>query len=76
MPRKQINYRALVREQQQKLSEVEYVHLSMSVIDIFDQLTTSFIAMLPDLKYDLKTRNHMIRRTMTIAVRTYYYIFC
>ena len=53
----------------------KYVNLSMSALGVFDQHTSSFLDMLKDLKYDITTRNYIIRGTMTIAVRTTYDIF-
>ena len=51
------------------------VNLSMSALGVFDHLTKRFLEMLQDLKFDVTTRNFIIRRTMTIAIRTTYYIF-
>ena len=48
----------------------------MSALGVFDYLSKSFIDMLQDLNFDEATKNYMIRRTMTIAIRTTYYIFC
>ena len=48
----------------------------MSALGIFDQHTSSFLDMVKDLTYDITTRNYIIRRTMAIALRTTYYIFC
>ena len=74
--RKQLKYKTLIREQQKNVNDVRFVNLSMSALGVFDHLTNSFLEMLQDLKFDVTTRNFIIRRTMTIAIRTTYYIFC
>ena len=66
----------LIREQQKNFNDVRFVNLSMSALGVFDHLTKSFLEMLQDLKFDVTTRNFINRRTMTIAIRTTYYIFC
>ena len=74
--RSQLKYKTLIREQQQTLNEVNYVHLSMSTLGVFDQHTSNFLHMLKDLKFDVTTRSCLKGRTMTIGIRTTYYMFC
>ena len=74
--RKQLKYKTLIRKQQKNFNDVRFVNLSMSALDVFDHLTKSFLEMLQDLEFDVTTSNYIIRRTMTIAIRTTYYIFC
>ena len=74
--RKQLKYKTLIREQQKNFNNVRFVNLCMSALGVFDHLTKSFLEMLQDLKFDVTTRNFIIRRTMTIAIRTTYNMFC
>ena len=75
--RKQLKYKTLIREQQKNFNEVRFINLSVSALGVFDHLTKSFIDMLQDLNFKGATKNYIIRRAMTIAIRTTsYYIFC
>ena len=74
--RKQLKYEILIKEQQQKFNEFRYVNLSMSALGVFDQHTSSFLDMLKDLRYDITTRNDIIKRAFTIPIRTTYYMLC
>ena len=74
--RKQLKYKTLVGEQQKNFNEVRFVSLSMSALGVFDHLSKSFIDMLQHLNFDVATKNYLIRRTMTITIKTSYYIFC
>ena len=74
--RKQLKYMVLIREQQKNFNEVRSIYLSMSALGVFDLLSKGFIDTLQDLNFDEATTNYVIRWTMTIAIRTTYYIFC
>ena len=75
--RKQLKYKTrLERKQQKNFNEVRYINMSMSALGVFDHLSKSFIDMLQDLNFDEATKNYLIRRTMTITIKTTYYIFC
>ena len=71
--RKQLKYKTMIREQQKNFNDVRFVNLSMSALGVFEHLTKSFLDMLQDLEFDVTTRNYLIRRTMTIAIRTTFY---
>ena len=74
--KKQLKYKTLIREQQKNFNEVRFIDLSMSALGVFDHLSKGSIDMIQDLNFDEATKNYMIRRTLTIAIRTTYYIFC
>ena len=48
----------------------------MSALGIFDKGTSDFLDMLTDLQFDAVTKNYILRKLTTIAIRTSYYIFC
>ena len=74
--RKQFEYKTLIREQQKNFNEVRFMNLSMSALGVFDHFSEGFIDMLQELTFDEAKKNYMIRRTMTIPIRTTYYTFC
>ena len=74
--RKQLKYKTWIGEQQKYLNDVRFVNLSMSALGIFDHLIKSILDMLQDLKFDVRKRSYKIRRKMTIAIRSTFYIFC
>ena len=74
--RKHTKYNDLIRQQEHLFSEVKYINLSVSALGVFDQLSQSFLVMLKDLNYNPSTRNYIIRKITSIAIRTTYYIFC
>ena len=48
----------------------------MSALGIFDKGTSHFLDMLTDLQFDTATKNYIVRKLTTIAIRISYYIFC
>ena len=74
--RKATKYRPLINHLHSSYSTVTFVNLSMSAIGIFGTSSESFLSMLTDLQLDDKTKKHALLKTMNIAVRCTYYIFC
>jgi len=74
--RKAQTYRDLVLQQSDKHTNVKFINLSMSALGILDKCTSEFFDMLTDLQFDTATKNYILRKITTIAVRTSYYIFC
>ena len=70
------NYRDLVLQQSNKYANVKLINLSMSALGTFDKGTSDFLDMLTDLQFDAATKNYILRKLTTIAIRTSYYIFC
>ena len=48
----------------------------MSGLGIFDKCTPDFHDMLTALQFDNTTKNYIIRKMITITIRTSYYNFC
>ena len=74
--RKAQKYRDLVLQQSNKYANVKFINRSMSALGIFDKGTSDFLDMLTDLHFDTATKNYIVRKLTTIAIRTSYYIFC
>ena len=74
--RKATKYRPLINHLHSSYSTVIFVNLSMSAIGIFGTSCESFLSMLTDLQLDDKTKKNALLKTMNIAVRCTYYIFC
>ena len=73
--RKHKKYHDLVRQQEHLFSEVKYINLSISTLGVIDQLSLGFLYRLKDLNYNSSTRNYILRKITTVAIRTTYYIF-
>jgi hypothetical protein len=69
--RKKAKYRELVRR-----LEVNFVNLSMSSLGIFAQECSTFLEMLGNVGLDKNYQTYCVRKMMTIAIRSTYYIFC
>ena len=67
--RKKAKYRELLRQLDENFNEVNFVNLSMSSLGIFAQECSTFLEMLGNVGL-------CVRKMMTIAIRSTYYIFC
>ena len=74
--RKSQKYGDLVLHQSNKYPKVKFINLSMSALGILDKYTSDFLDMLTHLQFDAATKNPILRKIATIAIRTSYYIFC
>ena len=74
--RKAQRYRNLLLQQSNKYGNVKFINLLMSALGIFDKGASDFLDMLTDLQFDASTKNFILRKLTTIAIRTSYYIFC
>ena len=74
--RKKAKYRELVRQLDENFDEVNFVNLSMSSLGIFAQECSTFLEMLENVGLDKNYRTFCVRKMMTIAIRSTYYIFC
>ena len=74
--RKATKYHPLIANFQRSYSTVKYVNLSMSALGILGTSSESFLSMLTDLNFDKKTKKHALLKSMNIAIRCTYYIFC
>ena len=73
--RKKAKNRELVRQLDENFNEVNFVNLSMSSLGIFAQECSTF-EMLGNVGLDKNYQTYCVRKMMTIAIRSTYYIFC
>jgi hypothetical protein len=73
---KKAKYRELVRQLDENFDEVNFVNHSMSSLGIFAQECSTFSEMLGNVGLDKNYQTYCVRKTMTIAIRSTYYIFC
>ena len=74
--RKEAKYRELVSQLHETYNQVKFVNLSMSSLGIFAQECSAFLDMLKNVGFDDNQRLYCVRKMITIAIRTTYYIFC
>ena len=59
-----------------KYKKVKFIIIVISTLGVFDSSSVDFLEMLEDLKFDKTCRHYVVKKMMTIAVRTSYYVFC
>ena len=74
--RKREKYQDLVKEQSKHFYSVKFINLSISSLGVFDKECSSFIDMLNTLGMDKKHQQYYIRKIISMAIRSTYYIFC
>ena len=74
--RKRRRYEDLITQQKKQFKSVKFVNLSISSLGVFSKECHSFLDMLNDLGLDKRHQYFAIRKIMSIAIRTTYYIFC
>ena len=74
--RKREKYQDLVTEQSKHFYSVKFINLSISSLGVFDKECSSFIDMLTTLGMDKKHQQYYIRKIISMAIRSTYYIFC
>ena len=74
--RKRRRYEDLITEQKKQFNSVKFVNLSISSLGVFSKECHSFLDMLNDLGLDKRHQYFAIRKIISIAIRTTYYIFC
>ena len=74
--RKRNKYQELMKEQRKYFNDVKFINISVSCLRVFAKESSSFLKMLDDIKFDDKYKMFCVKKMMTIAIRTSYYIFC
>ena len=69
-------YHPLIIHLQSSYSTVAFVNLSMSTLGIYGTSAESFLSMLTDLQFDEKAEKNALLKSMNIAARCTYHIFC
>ena len=65
-----------MKEQRKHFNDVKFVNISISCLGVFAKESSSFLKMLDDIKFDDNYKMFCVKKMMTIAIRTSYYIFC
>ena len=75
--RKKAKYKDLIRQLGDKnFSTVKFVNLSMSSLGVFEKECHTFLEMLKDLRLDKRHQQYCIKKMISTAIRSTYYIFC
>ena len=74
--RKATKYSSLINELSFSYSKVQFVNLSMSAIGAMGSPCISLLSLLNDLHFDKTIQKRIIMKTMSISLRSSYYIFC
>ena len=74
--RKKAKYKNLIRELDQNFTSVKFINLSVSSLGVFDKECHTFVKMLNELGLDNQHQQYCIRKIISIAIRSTYYIFC
>ena len=74
--RKEARYKELIKQQSKNFKSVKFVNLSISSLGVFDKECLSFLEMLDTIGLDKNHQKYCIKKIMSIAIRTTYYIFC
>ena len=74
--RKKAKYKNLIRELNQNFTSVKFINLSVSSLGVFDKEYHIFVKMLNDLGLDNQHQQYCMRKIISIAIRSTYYIFC
>ena len=74
--RKKDKYRELLRQLGKNFNQVKFINLSISSLGIFAEECSTFLDMLESIGLDKIHQMYCVRKMMTIAIRTTYYIFC
>ena len=73
--RKKNRYKELINDLKNHYN-VKFVNLSISALGVFSRECSTFMNMLDDLNIEGQNCKYIIRKIMSIAIRTKYYIFC
>ena len=74
--RKEIKYRPLLKQFENKYRKTKFINLSTSSLGMFGQASGSFFDMCKELGIEQSHLNYIAIKMTTIIIRTTYYIFC
>ena len=74
--RKEIKYRPLLKQFENKHRKTKFINLSTSSLGMFGQASESFFNMCKELGIEQSHLNYIAIKMTTIIIRTTYYIFC
>ena len=74
--RKANKYNRLIKDLSSTYNKVTFINLSMGALGVMGSSCDSFLSLLQDLSFDKLVRKRIIMKTINIAIRTSYFIFC
>ena len=74
--RKRKKYRNLMNDLSSDYQQAKFINLSISSLGVFSDDCSTFVDFLESLDFDSKQQKYVIRKMMSIAIRSTYYIFC
>ena len=74
--RKANKYTTLIKDLSSTYSKVTFINLSMSALGVMGSSCDSFLSLLQDLHFDKLMQKRIVMKTINIAIRSSYYIFC
>ena len=69
-------YNTLIKDLSSTYNKVTFKNLSMGALGVMGSLCDSFLLLLQDLSFDKLVQKRIIMKTINIAIRTSYFIFC
>ena len=66
----------LIKDLSSTYSKVTFINLSMSALGVMGSSCDSFLSLLQDLHFDKLMQKRIVMKTINIAIRSSYYIFC
>ena len=74
--RKYEKYRNLIQELSSNYHKVKFINISISLLGIFVNSCDAYIQMYKDLNCEEQHLKYILKKLITIMIRTTYYIFC
>ena len=74
--RKANKYNRLIKDLSANYNKVIFINLSMGALGVMGSSCDSFLSLLQDLSFDKLVQKRIIMKTISIAIRTSYFIFC
>ena len=74
--RKANKYTPLLQDLSSSYNKVIFINVSMGALGVMGASCDSFLSLLQDLSFEKVTQRRIIMKTINIAIRSTYYIFC
>ena len=74
--RKANKYNRLIKDLSSTYNKATFINLSMGALGVMGSSCDSFLSLLQDLSFDKLVQKRTIMKTINIAIRTSYFIFC
>ena len=74
--RKHAKYKDLIENLNKQFKTVKFINVSVSSLGVLDKECSTLFRMLDTLGLDKKDQQYCTKKTISIAIRSTYYIFC